>query len=82
MLEIGYITKQSSITYIIRNNTVKNMKMYNRAVSYIRVPPPPLSLEVFCTIRCIYSHENQTGFNQIRKETTYDDIIMPEEMNN
>lgn len=40
MLEIGYITKQSSITYIIRNNTVKNMKMYNRAVSYIRVPPP------------------------------------------
>lgn len=40
MFEIGYIAKQSSITYIIRNNTAKNMKLYSRSVKYIRVPPP------------------------------------------
>ena len=28
-----YITKQSSITYIIRNTTVKDMKMYSKQIS-------------------------------------------------
>lgn len=71
--------KQSNITYTSRNDTAKKI----RSVSYVRVLFCffSLDLEVFCIITCIYKVMKTKPVLTRLEKTTYDGIMVPEEMN-